>query len=128
MMSTQDALSRVPGELFALLLIFFIVASAVRVEGYAVELDLVDAGNGAKIVRPENPHHLAVFPDGSITLDGVAVSVEDVEARLAADSRPVQFHVTFSPSVADVLSELQRLQVPVLLAVDSAAQTTEVSK
>jgi hypothetical protein len=128
MISTNEALSRFPGELFALLLIFFMVATAIRVEGYAVELDLLDAGNGAELVRPENPHHLAVLSNGAIILDGETVGIQEIEGLLALDGRPVQLHAELPPVTAQILTELQRLQTSVLLAVETAKQPPGASQ
>lgn len=127
MISTKEALSRLPGELFALLLIFFMVATAIRVEGYAVKLDLLDAGNGAELVRPENPHHLAIS-DGTIILDGETIGIKEIEKLLALDRRPVQLHAELPPVAAQILTELQRLQISVLLAVETAKQPSGASQ
>lgn len=106
-------------DFMAFLLVLFLLAAAVRVEGHSVELDLVEKGNTEGLVRPRSPHVLVFPPSGGMELDGVSIEIEAI-TDLSRDGRPFQIYAELPPQLSQVLGTLYDQAIPVYLSVHVA--------
>lgn len=96
-------------DVVLLLLIFFVVTSSFATQTLELELPSADAAGAA----PRNPLVVALDAEGSIEVEGRAVSIDELAARFAAAreiERPIELRADRSTAHEHVVAVLDRAQ------------------
>ena len=101
-------------DILTILLIFCIVTSTFKTQDQAVQINLPESKTAVDKQAETNPAILSVAKDGSVLLEGKAITMEEVGAsvkKLQDDKRPVGLKVDQDAPVKRMFEVLDSLKL-----------------